>query len=37
MFDFEKLAVYTKAKKLNKKVNAFLNATKLDRSTNDQL
>ena len=37
MFDFEKLTVYTKAKEFNKKVNAFLASTKLDRTTNDQL
>ena len=37
MFDFEKLIVYTKAKRFNKKVNDFLNSSKLDRTTNDQL
>jgi four helix bundle protein len=37
MFDFEKLIVYSKAKEFNKKVNAFLVSTKLDRTTNDQL
>ena len=37
MFDFEKLTVYNKAKAFNKKVNAFLTITKLDRTTNDQL
>lgn len=37
MFDFEKLTVYVKAKDLNKKVNALLVATPLDRTTNDQL
>ena len=37
MFDFEKLTVYSKAKYFNKKVNAFLISTKLDRTTNDQL
>jgi four helix bundle protein len=37
MFDFENLSVYAKAKLFNKKVNAFLGNTKLDRTTNDQL
>lgn len=37
MFDFEKLTVYSKAKDFNKKVNNFLNSSKLDRTTNDQL
>ena len=37
MFDFEKLSIYQKAKSYNKKVNHFLKATKLDRTTNDQL
>ena len=37
MFDFEKLTVYTKAKDFNKKVNAFLTAQNLDRTTTDQL
>ena len=37
MFDFEKLSVYNKAKALNKKVNAFLSSSNIDRTTNDQL
>jgi len=37
MFDFEKLTVYCKAKEFNQNVNSFLNSTKLDRTTNDQL
>ena len=37
MFDFEKLKVYTKAKKYNNKVNFLLKELKLDRTTNDQL
>ncbi len=37
MFDFEKLTVYLKAKEFNKKVHTYLNSTKLDRTTNDQL
>ncbi len=38
MFDFEKLDVYTKAKKFNKSVTLFLaSSTKIDRTTKDQL
>ena len=37
MFDFEKLAVYSKSKELNKSVNSFLKEHTLDRTTNDQL
>ena len=37
MFDFEKLAVYGKAKAYNTKVNRYLSAVSLDRTTNDQL
>ena len=37
MFDFEKLAVYSKAKTFNKKVHFFLTTVTLDRSTNSQL
>lgn len=37
MFDFEKLGVYTKAKKFNKAVTSFLENTKIDRNTHDQL
>ena len=37
MFDFEKLDVYTKAKKFNQTVAAFLKQTKADKVTIDQL
>ena len=37
MFDFEKLTVYSKAKKYNKKVNQFLKDTRLDTTNRDQL
>ena len=37
MFDFEKLQVYSKAKAFNKEVNRFIIASKLDRTTRDQL
>src|SRR6056297_1273370 len=37
MFDFEKLEVYTKAKKFNKTVASFLENTRIDRNNQDQL
>jgi four helix bundle protein len=37
MFDFEKLAVYRKAKIFNTGIRAFIKATRLDNTTNDQL
>ncbi len=37
MFDFEKLTAYVKAKEFNKKVFGFLEKTKPDRTTTDQL
>ena len=37
MFDFEKLTVYKKAKIFNADIRAFIKATRLDRTTNDQL
>jgi four helix bundle protein len=37
MFDFEKLAVYQKAKTYNKEVNVLISNSKLDRTTNDQI
>ncbi len=37
MFDFERLTVYTKAKRFNLLVNTFLTETKVDRTTTDQL
>lgn len=37
MFDFEKLTVYKKAKTFNKSVSIFLESTKVDRVTHDQL
>ena len=37
MFDFEKLTVYLKAKAFNKKIHYFLQSTKLNRTTADQL
>jgi four helix bundle protein len=37
MFDFEKLAVYQKAKAYNKEVNLLISKSKLDRATNDQI
>ena len=37
MFDFEKLDVYKKAKAFNADVRQFINTTKLDSCTNDQL
>jgi four helix bundle protein len=37
MFDFEKLEVYAKAKKFNKTVTSFLENTKIDRNSHDQL
>jgi len=37
MFDFEKLTVYVKAKEFNKKVFGFLEKTKPDLTTIDQL
>jgi len=37
MFDFEKLEVYSKAKKFNKSVTQFLESSKEDKTTKDQL
>ena len=37
MFDFEKLEVYGKAKKLNNTISSFLASKKIDRVTHDQL
>jgi len=37
MFDFEKLVIYNKARSYNKKVNAFLISTSLNRTVKDQL
>jgi four helix bundle protein len=37
MFDFEKLKIYTHAKRFNSHVRIVLNQTKLDYSTRDQL
>ena len=37
MFDFEKLEVYKKAKHLNKSITTFLQQTKVDKVTHDQL
>ncbi|MEX1001360.1 MAG: four helix bundle protein [Crocinitomicaceae bacterium] len=37
MFDFEKLEVYVKAKKFNKSVTQFLETSKIDKTTKDQL
>ncbi len=37
MFDFEKLVVYQKAKAFNAGIRAFIKATRLDNTTNDQL
>jgi four helix bundle protein len=37
MFDFEKLSVYSKAKDYNKRVNFFMQSTKVDKTTRDQL
>ncbi|MDD3875849.1 MAG: four helix bundle protein [Bacteroidales bacterium] len=37
MFNFEKLDVYNKAKNYNLKVTSFLNTTKVDKNTLDQL
>ncbi len=37
MFDFEKLVVYSKAKRFNKKVHTFLTCITLDRTTTYQL
>lgn len=37
MFDFEKLEVYIKAKKFNQSVTKFLDVTKIDKVTHDQL
>jgi four helix bundle protein len=37
MFDFERLAVYSKAKKFNQAVSKFLCNHSLDRNINDQL
>jgi four helix bundle protein len=37
MFDFEKLEVYGKAKKLNNSISSFLGSKKIDRVTHDQL
>jgi four helix bundle protein len=37
MFDFEKLDVYVKAKRFNKSVTEFLKASKVDKTTKDQL
>ena len=37
MFDFEKLTVYKKAKIFNSDIRAFIKATRLDGTTNDQL
>jgi four helix bundle protein len=36
-FDFEKLTVYAKSKKFNKKIYEFLKSSKSDRTTKDQL
>ncbi|MFD1551369.1 four helix bundle protein, partial [Putridiphycobacter roseus] len=37
MFDFEKLEVYSKAKRFNKSVTIFLASSKVDKTTKDQL
>jgi four helix bundle protein len=37
MFDFEKLEVYGKAKKLNNSISSFLGNRKIDKVTHDQL
>jgi four helix bundle protein len=37
MFDFEKLVVYQKAKAFNAGIRAFIKASQLDHTTNDQL
>jgi len=37
MFDFEKLDVYHKAKRFNLKITSFLNTSKVDKNTFDQL
>jgi len=37
MFDFEKLAVYSKAKSYNRTVSSFLRGVKIDRDYRDQL
>ena len=37
MFDFENLLVYKKAKVFNRSISRFLEATSVDRNTNDQL
>ncbi len=37
MFDFEKLAVYQKAKQFNSGIRKFIQTSKMDNTTNDQL
>ena len=37
MFDFEKLEIYGKAKRLNSTISSLLGNKKIDRITNDQL
>jgi hypothetical protein len=37
MFDFEKLEVYGKAKKLNNSISSFLGNKKIDKVAHDQL
>jgi four helix bundle protein len=37
MFDFEKLEVYGKAKKLNNSISSFLGSKKIDKISHDQL
>ena len=37
MFDFEKLEVYSKAKKFNQSVTQFLEKVKVDKTTHNQL
>ena len=37
MFDFEKLDVYSKAKKFNKSVASLIKSSKADKTTKDQL
>jgi len=37
MFDFEKLAVYQKAKEFNSDIRKFIQTSRLDNTTNDQL